>query len=1236
MAETTVAWNVDSNLVDKVIYQFEKVFKEGKNPNPDDYLKGEGLTRWRLLMELLHSDLELRLRAGQPVKVADYLARYPELAKFPNEVIVLLETEIRLLKQLGKQPNPQAYEEQFGSLLGDRVKDLFSRVRGSLPTIPGYEILDTIGHGGMGVVYRARHLLLNREVALKLIRPEKMRDEVTTASFKARFRREAESVASINHPHVVQIYETGDYDGTLFLAMELVKGQSLQKHIDTDGVMSPQAAAAMFIKLAMGLQAVHDKQIIHRDLKPENILLNEQLEPKISDFGLARPLEGASHETAAGTPVGTPAYMSPEQASLKDEKITPLVDIYGLGATLYCALTGHAPFPRESLLVTMEKVRTENVLPIREQRKEVPLDLETICLKCLSKEQGRRYADAKVLEEELRRFGNNEPIHARPVGRVEKTWRWCKRHPMVAGLTAGIAALLLAATAITSGLYAIALLEKDRADQNAVLAQLEETKAKIQAEQTLKEKQRAERLLALQANREGLRAMELGNFSAGILWFTQPLLLAGDQLELERMTRERLGAYRSLSVNPIRLLQLTTQEGSILDKASISADGRYKVTASDKSARVWDVSTEQPITPPLDHLDIVRHAVFSPDGRRVATASLDRTARIWDANTGQPLGSILKHDFWILHISFSPDGRRLVTSSGDHTARVWDATTGNPITPPLHHKYMVVHAAFSPDGYKVATASDDKTARVWDASTGNPITPPLQHQYEVKHVVFSPDGRHVVTSSWDYTAQVWNAATGQKLTPPLQHDSRVDHATFSPDCRQIVTMSGNVIRVWSIGSLLQINKTLHHQALVNRAFFNADSSLVVTASDDKTAQVWDVTTGRPIAPSLKHFNTVNHVSFSHDGSRVATASSDWTARVWETLTGKPVALHLHTGRINHVSFSPDSRLIVSASDDNTACVWDSRTGKRITTPLKHNARVNYALFSPDGNSVATASGDNTVQIWNIHNGKSQLEQPLHHPGPVSSVFFSLDGQRVMTIDHSNSALLVWNIRTGLKLTHALRHIDYVRDFTISFDENHAVTPSDDHTARIWDLGTGQPISLPMQHFDRVNKASFSPDGRRVVTASHDSTARVWDASSGQPITPPMSHHNWVVDASFSPDGRRVVTSSWDNTARIWNLPLETRPTADLLKLAQVYAGHKIDDTGGLQPLDVEKELIPWYHEMKAKYPEEFIPKYEDIRRWRLQQIADCCKERNLPAALFHQNWLLAEAVLESAKSSFPQ
>jgi WD40 repeat protein/tetratricopeptide (TPR) repeat protein len=304
---------------------------------------------------------------------------------------------------------------------------------------------------------------------------------------------------------------------------------------------------------------------------------------------------------------------------------------------------------------------------------------------------------------------------------------------------------------------------------------------------------------------------------------------------------------------------------------------------------VWDAQTGQPLTEPLKHAAIVWSAQFSPDGKRVVTASWDSTARVWDAQTGRPLTEPLKHSGQVWSAQFSPDGKRIVTASEDFNggaARVWDAQTGQPLTEPLKHTIWVISAQFSPDGKRLVTATGDPSrageARVWDAQTGQPLTEPLKHAYGVNSAQFSPDGKRVVTASYDNTARVWDAQTGQPLTEPLKHSGQVWSAQFSPDGKR-----------------------------------------VVTASRDYTARVWDAQTGQPLTEPLKHTSYVISAQFSPDGKRLVTASRDYTARVWDALTGQPLTEPLkHANMVWSAQFSPDGKRVVTASVDNTARVWD--------------------------------------------------------------------------------------------------------------------------------------------------------------------------------------------------------------------------------------------------------------------------------------------------------------------------
>jgi WD40 repeat protein/energy-coupling factor transporter ATP-binding protein EcfA2 len=590
---------------------------------------------------------------------------------------------------------------------------------------------------------------------------------------------------------------------------------------------------------------------------------------------------------------------------------------------------------------------------------------------------------------------------------------------------------------------------------------------------------------------------------------------------------------RQLFAQASRCLPLVTFAGKgSVRTAAFSPDGRRVVTASDDySAQVWDAATGYPVTRRLEHHGTVNAAVFSPDGTRVITASDDSTARVWDASTGEPVTPPLPHKDAVHAAAFSPDGTRVVTASDDNTARVWDAATGKPVTPALRHDDAVHAAAFSHDGTRVVTASSDRTARIWEAATGNLVTS-LEHRGAVRAGVFSPkDSTRVVTAS-DHTAQVWDAATGTPVTPPLEHQDVVQAVAFSPDGKHVVTASSDkTARVWNAATGTPVTPPLEHQGVVNTAGFSPDGARVITASSDDTARVWDASTGKPVAWPFEHQGAVRAAAFSpRDSARVVTVS-DKTARVWDASTGKGTPPLEHHLSVRAAAFSPDGTRVVTASD-KAAQVWDVSTGKPVGHPLEHRDVVLAAAFSPDGTRVVTASLDSTAQIWDTATGKP-VTSPLEHQGPVHVAVFSPDGTRVVTASSDRTAR-VWNAATGKPVTPPLEHQGVVNTAAFSPDGVYVVTASSDKTARVWNAATGKPVTPPLEHQGTVHVAAFSPDGARVVTASLDGTAQVWHAPPGTWVTLPLEHQGPVHAVAFSPDGTRVVTASDDKTARVWN------------------------------------------------------------------------------------------------------
>jgi WD40 repeat protein/tetratricopeptide (TPR) repeat protein len=1071
------------------------------------------------------------------------------------------------LERLGESRPASCSGESGGPVL--RARRCGAQRTPRLTYLPGFAELREVGRGGMGVVYSALEIELNRPVALKVV----SEGWAACAAARDRFRRETWALARLNHPNVVRIYGVGEYDGLPYLVMEWVQGGDLAKRL-CDDAFSPHEVAALALPLARALQAAHDEGIIHRDLKPSNILLADspsgsspfcmqlrgtRLEPKIGDFGLAKLAESDSKATYSGAAIGTPDYMAPEQTGLLDNgQQGPATDIYGLGAILYEMLVGHPPFAGCTRLETITQVVKSEVISPRRLRSSVPRDLETICLKCLEREPTRRYPSAGALADDLARFLEGRPIRSRRVRAVERGVRWCRRNPAVAGLLAALVTVFLAGFAAVTLQWRRADYEAGRANRTA---------------QAAREARDAERRLRLNAQAEvaardfdrGMQLARQGEADRGRLWMAEALReTPAEGRELARLVRANLTAWRGQAAS----LRAILEHRGWVHQAVFRPDGKVVLTGSaDGTAQAWDPATGRPLGPPMRHGDQVLCVAFAPDGRLALTGGSDGKARLWNADSGEPVGKSALHGENVWLVAFSSDGRVFMTYGDDRTVRLWDTRSGSPSSPPFG-RGGPFRPRFSPDCRWVLHGGSGGTAELWDLAAGRHVGIALGHGEAVDSAVFSPDGRRIATGGADGVGWLWDAATGASTQPPLRHGGRIRSVVFSPDGRLVLSASTDgTARLWCAASGQPIGAEMRHTGEISEAVFSPDGRLILTGSLDHTARLWDTATCRPLGSPLHHRLGIRIVAFSPDGRLALTAGEDGVAKIWEigalaagsaagagqsrrAESGSPASLPPTGLRFGEAVFSSDrSRVLLGGMKHGIARLVDTATGQPVGPPMKHRWKCVIAVaISPDGQRLATAccergfkqGGGTSATCWLRDARSGQPAAPLlSHINWPSALVFRPDGKVLATGDYSG-AVHLWDVETGARLGPPMRAASIVLSLAFSPDGRTLAVGTAErvHQVELWDLPARRPRGEPIRFKHFVIALAFSPDGARLAAGSTDSTVRLVDVVSGRVIGEPLRHADAVRGLAFSPDGRLLLTVNTGlpatAAARLWD------------------------------------------------------------------------------------------------------
>jgi WD40 repeat protein/serine/threonine protein kinase/tetratricopeptide (TPR) repeat protein len=914
----------------------------------------------------------------------------------------------------------------------------------SLPQIPGYEVEDVLGRGGMGVVFRARHLRLGRLVALKMT----LASSYANVSDRERFRREAEAVAVLRHPNIVQVYDVGDWAVRPYFTMEFLDGGSLAQRLT--GTPQPvHQAAALLATLADAVHAAHQGGIVHRDLKPANILFTLDGTPKVTDFGLARRLEGGIGLTLSGVLLGTPSYMAPEQARGQSRAVGPAVDVYALGAILYELLTGRPPFRAETPAETVRQVIDQEPVPPARLNAKVPRDLETICLKCLQEEPNGRYASAAALADDLRRFQEGRPIVARPVPFWERGTKWARRRPAIAALISVV--LLLLTSLLGGGVWSYAEITRSLTKAES-LARTEARAKDLAQAQTKIAYQRAEELASEDyINRLDRAYREVQDDNVA---------LAEDLLHgcpVERRGWE--WHYVKRLCHPERF-SLEAPAGS-LSAIAFSPDGRRIATGSGgqfyrgkggSTVEFWDQETGQRL-PTLHRTEnVVWGLAFSPDGTELALGGANPQVEVRDVHTGAVRWSKREPTLpQAMSIAFSPDGKALALGFGQYSqeeafqVKVYEAKTGRETAAFLGPKGGVNDLAFHPDNRHLAVAGAE-VVEVWDVGAPKRVRELKGHSKWVYGVAYSADGKWLATGGWDRTIKLRDADTGSEKLTIFAHDGFVLDLSFSPD-----------------------------------------GGVLASTSEDRSVRLWEVPSGRPLGVLHGHSDFVQVVAFSPDGGVLASGGLEGTMKVWDRRSSFPVVFDGHTGWVGRVWYRRDGRRVVTApfahqvAGESTKG-WDPSTGESdpaltgIDPDKLGDEYLPPAVFPPDygpPRAVTSPDGKLIIRVW-----AGAVERPM------------ADRSK----DYAKNSVEVLDAKSGHVLHTLIGHTAEVRGLAFSPDGRRIVTSSWDRSIKLWDPDTGREVFTLRGHTAGLLVVAFSPDGRRLVSGGIDFTARVWDAT----------------------------------------------------------------------------------------------------------------------------------------------
>jgi WD40 repeat protein/predicted Ser/Thr protein kinase len=982
----------------------------------------------------------------------------------------------------------------------------------TFPFLGDYELLEEIARGGMGVVYRARQEGLNRLVALKVLPGGRFADE----TFIKRFRREAEALASLNHPNIVAIHEVGEHEGQLYFSMDLIEGHSLAERIREGDPLPIRRAAELIQRIAEAMAFAHERGLVHRDLKPSNILLDDKGVPHITDFGLAKRWDDDTNLTLTGEILGSPNYMAPEQADPKVGPTGPASDVYSLGAMLYHLLTGRPPFMADTVAQTLRLVVEGGPVSPRLLRRGFSRDLETICLKCLERNPELRYRSAQELADELDRFLRNQPIRARPVSPLAKLGRWCRRKPALASAMGGVMLLLL----VVAFGSPVAILRIQRERELSEAARVKEMASRIRAEAAEQAARRqlytalveqahasvrsgevGQRLNALDSirraaaisnsvdlRREALAALALPDLSFESEWCAGPEFT----LKLVDPAFERLALCRGTGPVEIRdisdwrlLAHLPASTNLPAYAGWWSFDRRYFALKRDESQygergqlEVWEVASQRRL---LIDSEMVDQAVsFHPFLHRLIIGPPGGGVTIWDLENGLQVRR-LQLPSRPVRLQFSPDGQRFAAveeDNGKSWVSVYDSTTGAVRASHLFGE-LVLSIDWHPSGRWLAVADQGGIVHLMDSQNGRTRTFGA-HKAQAAKVVFSPDGNYLFSGGWERELICWDTRTMQRC---LTVGRQSWNAQFRSDGLKCVlfTDSGFELHAFVRPNHREFFEDLGPR--LRRAVFSSDARWLAAAADQHLG-VWDLNgaTSGVVTEELEGA----HPTFINNGTELFAVGGATNYAHWRLIPGVNADTPPALQRIDIPT--PAGFGLLSFVSRTTAAVNPTDPGTIRQTDVA-------AVGAPWVSAIRGINGISPNARWlGINQPFSPMLDIYHLPGMEHVTTLQSRGNIIDFAFAPAGDEVAINARTGVEFWSTntwtrTRVLTHFAEILFSPDRSAWWLTTDLRTAGLYDANTLECL-LPLP--TGVLPLALSPDGRFLAVSVDLRHLRIWD------------------------------------------------------------------------------------------------------------------------------------------------